>query len=64
MPVSEQQKRAAAKYNKEHTRLITLRLTQHDADILARLDAVPNKQGYIKSLIRADIARAKCTVTE
>lgn len=28
-----------------------------DADIIARLDAQDNKQGYIKSLIRADIAR-------
>ena len=28
-----------------------------DADILARMEAVSNKQGYIKSLIRADIAR-------
>jgi len=28
-----------------------------DADILAKLDAVDNKQGYIKALIRADLAR-------
>lgn len=28
-----------------------------DADILARLESVENKQGYVKSLIRADIAR-------
>lgn len=26
-----------------------------DADIIAALDAKPNKQGYIKALIRADI---------
>lgn len=26
-----------------------------DADIIARLDEVPSKQGYIRALIRADI---------
>ena len=30
---------------------------KYDADILAKLDSVPNKLGYIKDLIRADIAR-------
>ena len=29
----------------------------HDADIIDRLDNVGNKQGYIKALIRADIAK-------
>lgn len=28
-----------------------------DADILNHLEGVENKQGYVKSLIRADIAR-------
>lgn len=28
-----------------------------DADILARLEEEPNRQGYIKALIRADIVR-------
>jgi len=28
-----------------------------DADILRRLEEVPSKQGYIKELIRADIAK-------
>lgn len=27
-----------------------------ESDILQKLDSVPNKAGYIKSLIRADIA--------
>lgn len=30
-----------------------------DADLLEKLASVPNKQGYIKQLIRADITRAK-----
>lgn len=46
-------------YSKENTRQIKFSFSlQYDADILEKLDAVPNKQGYIKSLIRADIARS------
>lgn len=47
-------------YNKEYdasnTIQIRLKLNKKtDADILNRLDAVPNKQGYIKGLIRDDM---------
>lgn len=53
---SDAQRRASAKYDKAHTRLITLKLnTKTDKDVLARLDAVPSRQGYIKELVRADI---------
>ena len=53
--MSEAQKKASAKYDKTHTRQIVLKLNlKTDADILARLDAMPNKQGYIKNLIRKD----------
>lgn len=46
-----------ARYDKESTRQIRLKLNlKTDADVLARLDAQANMQGYIKSLIRADIA--------
>lgn len=60
MAKTEAQKRASVKYNSTHTKLITVRLqtTGTDDDILSHLDTVGNKQGYIKSLIRADIARA------
>ena len=52
---SEAKKKANAKYDAAHTKQITLKLnTTTDADILARLDAVGNKQGYIKELIRKD----------
>ncbi|WP_407386367.1 hypothetical protein [Ruminococcus sp.] len=48
------------KYAAKHTKQIALVLnTTTDADILRRLDDVPNKQGYIKELIRADIAKQK-----
>lgn len=36
---------------------ISLKLNKGtDADVLRRLEEVPSKQGYIKKLIRADIA--------
>lgn len=58
MAISEAQKRAQRKYNDTHQRQIKFSFSiQNDADVLAQLDAVPTKQGYIKDLIRADIAR-------
>ena len=38
--------------------------TINDADIIKRLESVDNKQGYIKSLIRADIAKGGTDGTE
>lgn len=53
---TEAQKRASEKYNKEHTKTTLLRFNKKtDADILAHLDTVGNKQGFIKELIRASI---------
>ena len=46
------------RYDAKNTVKICLKLNlTHDADILAALEASGNKQGYIKSLIRADLAR-------
>lgn len=46
------------RWDAEHTKVITMKLnTKTDADILARLNAEPNKQGYIKRLIRNEIAK-------
>lgn len=43
---------------REHTTQFKLRLNNNtDADIINWLKEIPNKQGYIKELIRADIAR-------
>lgn len=45
------------RWNQENTRQVKCRFNlRTDADILARLDATENVQGYIKALIRADIA--------
>ena len=51
---------AQAKYDKKHTRRINLKLNlELDADILHKLDSVDSMQGYIKDLIRADLAEAE-----
>lgn len=56
MATSESQKKAVEKYDRENTRQVKFKLNlKTDADILAKLDSVPNKQGYIKDLIRKDI---------
>lgn len=57
MPASEAQKRASAKYNKEHMVQKVVRFSPNERDLLAHLEAQPNMSGYIKSLIRADIER-------
>lgn len=54
MPQSE----AKTKWDRENTVVVTMKLNKNqDADILQRLEEVDNKQGYIKDLIRADIAK-------
>ena len=48
------QKRASAKYDQENTVVLTIKLNRRtDADIIAILERQPNKQGFIKALIRA-----------
>lgn len=49
---------AQAKYDKEKTRRYVVKVMQTtEQDIIKKLDSVPNKSGYIKSLIRADIKK-------
>lgn len=51
--------KARQKYAKNHEKFISVRLNRtNDADIIARLEAASNKMGYIKRLIREDIARS------
>lgn len=53
---SKAQIRASAKYDKEHTTGLYLKLNKEtDSDIIEKLQAVDNKQGYIKDLIRKDL---------
>lgn len=51
--------RANEKYDKAHTTGVYLKLNKEtDKDILEYLASVPNRQGYIKQLIRDDIAKS------
>ncbi len=45
------------RYNKKYVKRISFDfVTTTESDILEKLNSVPNKAGYIKALIRADIA--------
>ena len=53
---TEAQKRASAKYDAGNTTRLYIKLNNGtDADILERLEQEPNKQGWIKELIRKAI---------
>lgn len=55
---TEAQLKAQRIYDKMYTRQVHMKLNRRtDADILEKLESVPNRQGYIKKLIRADIER-------
>ena len=56
--IKERKETPQDRYHKAHTKMLTIRLVETtEQDIIQRLDSVPSKAGYIKSLIRADIAR-------
>ena len=47
----------AWKWDQTHTKQYKVKLNENtDADIIAWLDAQQNTQGYLKALIRADMA--------
>lgn len=47
------------KWDKENTRQVKFKFNiRTDADIIAHLEAQQNVQGYVKKLIRDDIARS------
>nr|DAP10855.1 MAG TPA: hypothetical protein [Caudoviricetes sp.] len=57
---SEKKETPQDRYHKAHTVSIAIRLMKNtEQDIIQKLDSVPNKAGYIKQLIRADIAKDK-----
>ena len=56
---SDAKKAAKARYDAKTTKFIGLKLNKNtDKDILSRLEAQENIQGYIKQLIRNDINKA------
>lgn len=54
--VRESQVRATAKYQKEKTKAYTLRFFPSEMELWKHLQDQPNKAGYIKELIRKDMA--------
>lgn len=51
---------AQAKYDSTHCKYYTLKMNlETDSDIIEKLSSVESKQGYIKQLIREDIARTR-----
>lgn len=58
MSTVEARNKAQARYDKEHATGVYLKLNKkYDADILAWLAKMTNRQGYIKELIRKDMGR-------
>lgn len=55
MATSDAQKRASRKYDKENMVQRVVRFSPRERDLLEQLDSQPNKAGYIKSLIKADM---------
>ena len=55
MAMTDAQKRAQARYVRESVKQTSLRFYPSEADLWAWLNAQDNKQGYLKSLIRADM---------
>ena len=52
------QPESKTKWDKENTTVVTMKLNKNkDADIIEKMKSVPNKQGYLKQLIRGDIAK-------
>lgn len=55
---SEAQKKADTKYKATKTTKLNIELNKTtDADIINKLEKVPNKTGYIKALIRNNIKK-------
>ena len=52
---TEAQKRAQAKYLREKVTSLRIDIYPKEKDIADYLATLPNKQGYVKELIRADI---------
>lgn len=56
--VSESQKRSARKYQKNNTKLVSVRVNKKlEPELLERLESKPSMGGYIIELIREDMER-------
>lgn len=58
MPATKAEKRAIAKYQKANIHQVKFGINKAtEPDLLAWLESKENKQGYLKALIRADMAK-------
>ena len=58
--ISESQKRSAEKYQKENTKLISVRVNKKlEPQLLEWLESKPSMGGYMLDLVRADMKRNK-----
>lgn len=55
--VSEAQKKASAKYQKEKIKQVTIKFSPADADVYDYINGKTSRAGYIKELIRKDMER-------
>lgn len=55
--VSEAGKRAMRRYARKTVQFIVRLRKDADADVIARLESVPNKTEYVRRLVRKDIYR-------
>ena len=55
MALTDAQKRAKAKYKSNNVKKILLEFYPSDMELYEKVQEQPNKQGYIKELIRKDI---------
>ena len=64
MPATNAQLKAIKKYKAENAKKINFELSRKtETDLIEWLDSQPNKQGYLKELIRADMARKQGSST-
>lgn len=56
---TDAQYRASQKYKKEKVKRITVDFSPKESDLWDHVQGQPNKQGYIKGLIRADMENKK-----
>ena len=48
----------SSEWSKEHMRTVSFRFNKEsDKDVIERLDSVPNKTDYVRSLVRKDIGK-------
>ena len=57
MALTDAQRRAKAKYKSNNVKKILVEFYPSDAELYEKLQEQPNKQGYIKELIRKDMMK-------